>query len=136
MSVKKEYRIDSSDSAKPPVTMDDQPRYTLNMGYKPEEKELVDIIYEDSGEVVNTRTGDQVAVINVTRIYANGDIGESTVGANNPAYQEFLRTGIAMPAKKTGTSQTSRPQSDAVKAALAKLDKKAPAKKAAAKKEV
>lgn len=133
MSVKKEYRIDSSDSARPAATLDSQPHYTLNLGYKPEEHELVDIVYEDSGEVVNTRTGDQVTIINVTRIYANGDIGESTVGANNPAYKEYLRTGIALPAVKTGDKPTSRAQGDAVKAAIAKAAKAAAPKKTAKK---
>lgn len=135
MSVKKEYRIDSSDSARPPVSMDSQPHFNLQMGYKPEEKELVDIVYEDSGQVVDTKTGDQVQVINVTRIYANGDIAESNCGAKNPAYLEYLRTGVALPAKKVGTSTTSREPSDAVKAAMAKASGNKPAPKKTTKKE-
>lgn len=134
MSVKKEYRIDSSDSARPAASMDDQPYQTLQMGYKPEEHALVDIIYDETDEVISTRTGDQVQVVVRTKIFDNGDTAVSAIGANNAEYKEFLRTGVALPAKQIKSkAPTGRDQSDKVKAALEKLNK--PAAKKSTKKE-
>jgi len=125
MSVKKEYRIDSSDSARPAATLDSQPHYVLTNMPEPARRQIADIVYDETDEVINTRTGDQVQVVIRTIIYTNGDTDVCGIGAKHPAYLEYKRTGVAVPEKSTAKNQTDREHSPAVKAALAKLKKTA-----------
>lgn len=125
--LKKEFVIDSSDSAKPPVTLQDEPRYFSDI--KPKKRVLVDIIYEDSGRVAQRRTGGPVKLINRTAVYNDGCLVTTTVGEDSEQYQEFQRTGVAMPSRSNEPTAKVEP-SVAVKAALKKAaaaEKKAPA---------
>lgn len=132
-SLKREFRIDSSDSAKPPVTMQDEPRYFSNIA--PKKRHVIDVIYEDTGEVSKTRTGKPVKIILKTTVYNDGCFTEQTVGEDNEAYKNFLATGQSIPSQNPNPPR-ERPLSDKVKAALSKANKadaaakkKAPAKK-------
>jgi hypothetical protein len=114
--IKKEFVIDSSDSAKPPVTLQDEPRYFSDI--KPKKRVVSDIIYEDTGEVAKTRKGKAVKLILKTSIYDDNTIVTTTVGEENEAYQEFLRTGVAI-AEKRDLSTAVHERSSAVEKALA-----------------
>jgi len=132
--IKKEFRIDSSDSAKPPVTLQDEPRYFSDI--KPKKRIVTDIIYEDTGEVAKTRKGKAVKLILKTSVYDDGVVVQTTVGEENEAYQEYVRTGVAI---KEGVDMSTSVHklSPAVEKALAaaKAKNKPAAKKPAASKE-
>ncbi len=124
--IKKEFLIDSSDSAKPPVTLQDEPRYFSDI--KPKKRILKDIVYEETGEVAKTKVGDPVKLILKTSIYDDGVIVQTTIGEDHEGYQEYLRTGATMP-DQTDETTAEHEASDKVKAAIAKaMGKKAPAK--------
>lgn len=120
--IKKEFRIDSSDAARPPATLDSEPKYYNNI--KPKKRVLVDIVYEDSGEVAQTKRGKPCKLIRKTSIYNDGVTVDTTVGEDNEAYLEFKRTGVAMPSKSNEPTLV-RPRSKAVEAALKKAAKAA-----------
>jgi hypothetical protein len=122
--IKKEFRIDSSDAARPQVTIHDEPRYFSDI--KPKKRVLSDVIYEPTGEVSQTRVGKPVEIILKTSIYDDGVLVQTTVGSDNEGYREFKRTGVAIP-NKSGEDTAVHKKSDAVAAAVEK------AKKAAAK---
>ena len=131
--IKKEFRIDSSDSAKPAVTLQDEPRYFSDI--KPKKRVISDIVYEDTGEIAKTKKGKPVRLILKTSIYDDGTTVTTTVGEENEAYQEFVRTGIAI-AENANMETLVRPRSKAVEAAIKKAaDAKKPASKKAASKE-
>lgn len=117
---KKEFRIDSSDSARPPVTIQDEPRYFSNI--KPKKRHLVDVIYEETGEFTKTKVGEPVQIILKTCVYNDGVITEQTVGDKNEAYQTYLRTGQSIPSVDPNVVR-DRPLSKAVKAAMEKAKK-------------
>ena len=127
--IKKEFRIDSSDVARPQVTIHDEPRYFSDI--KPKKRSLVDIIYEETGEVTQTRVGKPVKIILMTKVFDDGTLVQKTVGSENEAYKEYVRTGVAMP-HTSGEQTTVRPMSEKVLAAKAKA-LKASAPKATAK---
>lgn len=114
--IKKEFRIDSSDSAKPPVTLQDEPRYYSDI--KPKKRVVSDVIYEDTGTVAKTRKGDRCKLILKTTVYDDGTLVTTTVGEDNENYQHFLATGQAIPSQGSRSTAVHE-QSDAVKKALA-----------------
>lgn len=118
--LKKEFRIDSSDSARPQVTLQDEPRYFSNI--KPKKRHLVDVIYEETGEYTKTKVGEPVQIILKTSVYNDGVITEQTVGDKNEAYQTYLRTGQAIPSVDPNVVR-DRPLSKTVKAAMEKAKK-------------
>ncbi len=131
-TIKREFRIDSSDSARPQATLDSEPKYFSNI--QPKKRHIVDVIYEDTGDVERTRVGDPVKIILKTTVYNDGVFTEQTVGEDNEAYQNFLRTGQAIPSRDENPHR-DRPLTPKVKAALEKAkkanaaaEKKAPAK--------
>jgi len=133
--IKKEFRIDSSDSAKPPVTLQDDPRYFSDI--KPKKRVLVDIVYEETGEVAKTRKGKPCALILKSSVYDDGVVVTTTVGEENESYQEFKRTGVAMASQSKMTTAVHAP-SPAVQKVLEaskKAAKAAASKKPAASKE-
>lgn len=127
---KREFVIEADE--KSPVTLQDEPRYFSDI--KPKKRHLVDVIYEETGEVAQTRRGDRCKLILKTSVYNDGTTVDTTVGEQNEGYQTFLRTGVSMPQDSGGQATLVRERSAKVKAALAKAkgaDKKAPAKKEA-----
>lgn len=126
---KREFRIEADE--KSPVTLQDEPKYFSDI--KPKKRHIVDVIYEDSGEVAQTKRGKPCKLILKTTIYNDGVTVDTTVGEENEAYQQFLRTGVSVP-QDASSPTLVRERSSKVKAALAKVQK-APAKKAATKKE-
>lgn len=133
-SRKREFVIEADE--KSPVTLQDEPKYFSDI--KPKKRHIVDIIYEDTGEVAQTRKGDRCKLILKTTIYNDGTTVDTTVGEENEGYQHFLKTGIAIPSQSNEPTLV-RKRSDKVQAALDKAKKtasaKQPAKKAAKPKE-
>ena len=95
--VKKEFVIDSSDSARPPATLQSEPKYFSDI--KPKKRVLSSVVYEDTGETAKTRKGDPVKLILKTSIYDDGVVVATTVGSDNEQYKDYLRTGVAMPSE-------------------------------------
>jgi hypothetical protein len=127
--IKKEFLIDSSDSARPAATLQSETKYFSDI--KPKKRYLTDVIYEETGETAKTRKGAPVKLILKTAVYNDGCLVTTTVGEENEAYQEFKRTGVAMPSQGGEPTIVHEP-SAAVKAAQKKaLAKKKPAAKAA-----
>jgi len=126
--IKKEFVIDSSDSAKPPVTLQDEPRYFSDI--KPKKRVLADIIYEETGEVAKTRKGKAVTLILKSSVYNDGCVVTTTVGEENEAYQEFKRSGVGMPSQSKETTAVRKPSAAVQKAIDAgrKAATKVPAK--------
>lgn len=127
---KREFIIEADE--KSPVTLQDEPRYFSDI--KPKKRHLVDVIYEETGEVAQTRRGDRCKLILKTSVYNDGVTVTTTVGEENEGYQTFLKTGVSMPQDSGGRTTLVHERSDKVKAALAKAKaagKKAPAKKEA-----
>lgn len=124
---KREFRIETDE--KSPVTLQDEPKYFSDI--KPKKRHLVDVIYEETGEVAQTKRGAPVKLIQKTSIYNDGTTVDTTVGEENEGYQTFLKTGIAMPQDSSGQPTLVRGRSKAVEAALKKATAKAPAKKEA-----
>lgn len=123
--VKREFRIDSSDSARPAATLQSEPHYYAQ-GLKPKPRVLVDVIYEDTGEVAKTTKGKPVKLILKTKVFDDGTTIDCTVGEENPEYQEFLRTGSSIPSQSAAPTRQRKPSAQ-VEAAK----KKAAAKKGA-----
>lgn len=128
---KREFVIEADE--KSPVTLQDEPRYFSDI--KPKKRHLVDVIYEETGEVAQTRRGERCKLILKTSVYNDGTTVDTTVGEQNEGYQTFVRTGVSMPQDSGGQATLVRERSAKVKAALAKAngatDKKASAKKEA-----
>ena len=99
---KREFVIDSSDSARPPATLQSEPKYFSDI--KPKKRVLVDIIYEETGDVAKTKKGKAVKLILRTAVYDDGVLVQKTVGEENEEYQEFLRTGVSMPDQSETTT--------------------------------
>lgn len=127
--IKKEFVIETDE--KSPVTLQDEPKYFSDI--KPKKRHIVDVIYEDTGEVAKTRKGKPCKLILKTTVYNDGVTVDTTVGEDNENYQHFLKTGNSIPSSSNEPTLV-RPRSDKVKAALAKAKGDKPAaKKAAAK---
>lgn len=131
---KREFIIEADE--KSPATLQDEPRYFSDI--KPKKRHLVDVIYEETGEVSQTRRGDRCKLILKTSVYNDGVTVSTTVGEENEGYQTFVKTGISLPQSSEGAPTLVRPRSAAVEAALKKAadaekaaQKKAPAKKEA-----
>ena len=121
--VKREYRIDSSDSARPPATLQSEPHYYAQ-GLKPKVRILKEVIYEDTGTVARTTKGEPVKLILKTKVYDDGTTADCVVGEQNVEYQEYLRTGATIREQGAVTTRQRQPSA-----------KVAAAKKAATKKE-
>lgn len=122
MSTKREFRISSEDSARPAPTIADMPPQHSNI--KPKTRHLVDVVYEETDEVIPTKGGEDCRIVIKTSIYDDGTFSSRTVGDKNEAYLEYKRTGIAVPSAPTKEG-TGRKQSKKVAAALAKVNKQA-----------
>jgi hypothetical protein len=120
MSTKREFRISSEDSARPAPTISDVPPQHCTI--KPKERHLVDVVYEETGEVIPTKGGADCEIILKTQVYNDGTYSQRTVGSENEAYKEYKRTGIAVPQTPTKEA-TGRATSKKVQEALKKAAK-------------
>jgi len=116
--VKKEFRIDSTDSARAPATINSEPHYYAQ-GLKPKPRTIVDVTYEETGEIAQTRTGKPVKIILKTTTYNDGVTIDTTVGEENEDYQSYLKTGLAFTNHSTGSTRVRKPKAKPVKAAKA-----------------
>ena len=89
--LKREHRIDSSDSARPAATLEAEPQHYAQ-GLKPKPRVIKDVSYEVlEGQVVPRGKKEPAAalVLKVTT-YDDGTTVDTTVGEDNLEYQQFL----------------------------------------------
>ena len=102
-SLKREHRIDSSDSARPAATLAAEP-FHYAQGLKPKPRVLVEVSYEELDQQVSRGKGKPLAkVVLKTATYDDGTTVDTTVGEDNVDYQDFLmgRTKTTANAKST-----------------------------------
>ena len=108
-SLKREHRIDSSDSARPPATLEAQTQHYAQ-GLKPKPRVIVDTNYEELDSTVPRGKNQPVAqLILKTTTYDDGTTVDTTVGEDNEGYQQFLR-GITAESKQTGATRQHTPK--------------------------
>lgn len=90
-SLKREYRIDSSDAARPAATLDSEP-FHYAQGLKPKPRVIVSTEYEELPETVSRGKGVAPGklILRVTT-YDDGTTIDTTVGEDNVLYQDHLR---------------------------------------------
>lgn len=96
-STKKEFRMSSEGSARPPATINSQPHYD-NTTLKPKQRQVVSVTYSLTDEVVMPEKGTRqkpFKLVWVTKTFDDGVTIDYTVGEDNPDYQEYLKTGVA-----------------------------------------
>jgi hypothetical protein len=114
--VKKEYRIDSSDSARPPATLDSETA-AFAQGLKAKPRVIVDVTYEAlEGQFVSrgkdTNTGRErppAKLILKTTTYDDGMTIDKTVGEDNPDYLDFLQ-GVENSKGSAATTRRHQPK--------------------------
>lgn len=91
-SLKREFRIDSSDAARPAAQLGDEP-YHYAQGLKPKPRIITDVNYEKiEGETVTRGKEKPVAALILkTTTYDDGVTIDTTVGEDNADYQDYLR---------------------------------------------
>lgn len=114
--VKKEFRIDSSDAARPQATLDSETKYYAQ-GLKPKARVIENIVYEETGEVAQTRKGKPVKLILKTTTYDDGVTVDTTVGEENEEYQQYLKSGHANTDRSTQPTRQRKPKAKTRKAA-------------------
>lgn len=119
--VKKEFLIDSSDSARPPATIDSETKYYAQ-GLKPKVRILTDVIYEDTGELAQTRKGKQVKLILKTKVFDDGTTIDTTIGEENEEYQAYLATGQSIPSQSNSPTRKRAPKAKPTRKAAKKED--------------
>jgi len=90
-SMKREHRIDSSDSARPQATLDAEP-YHYAQGLKPKPRVIESVDFEVlEGQVVTRgKKLPPAQLILKTTTYDDGTIIDTTVGEDNEQYQQYL----------------------------------------------
>jgi len=114
--VKKEYRIDSSDSARPSATLDSETA-AFAQGLKAKPRVIVSVDYEhlegqfvSRGKDLNTgREKPPAKLMLKTTTYDDGMSIDKTVGEDNPDYQDYLQ-GIANIKTSGGTTRRHTPK--------------------------
>ena len=102
-SLKREHRIDSSDSARPAATLEAEPQHYAQ-GLKPKPRAIVSVEYEELEEKVSRgKNLPMASVILKTVTYDDGVTVDTTVGEDNAGYQDHLlgRTKTSAAAKST-----------------------------------
>lgn len=118
-SRKREYRIDSSDSARPPATVSDEP-YHYAQGLKPKPRVIVTTEYEELDEKVSRGKNLPMAkLILKTTTYDDGTIVEGTVGEDNVSYKEYL-AGVRPESEGTVSTRRHTPTKKPSKASAKK----------------
>jgi hypothetical protein len=107
-SIKREFRIDSSDSARPPATLQAETMYYAQ-GLKPKVRTIVNETYSPLEKFIPASKGQPASrlILKVTT-YDDGVEVDTTVGENNPGYQDYLR-GITRKAEGTSATRVNRP---------------------------
>jgi len=89
-SQKREFRIDSSDSARPAATLDAEP-FHYAQGLKPKPRVITDVSFEEiEGSVPRGDKKPPAALILKTTTYDDGVQIDTTVGEDNEQYQQYL----------------------------------------------
>lgn len=90
--LKREFRIDSSDAARPAAQLGDEPQHYAQ-GLKPKPRIITDVSYEVIvGETVPRGKNKPVAALILkTTTYDDGVTIDTTVGEDNADYQDYLR---------------------------------------------
>jgi len=92
---KREFRIDSEDSARPKAELESETRY-FAQGLKPKARVVADVAYEELDEwIAATKTSPASRLILRTTTYDDGTQVDTTVGEQNEGYQDHLRGGSA-----------------------------------------
>ena len=110
-SLKREHRIDSSDSARPAATLEAEP-YHYAQGLKPKPRIIKDVAFEELEMTVprgiNPATGKPMApakVILKTVTYDDGVTIDTELGEDNDEYQQYL---LGQSTKSNGSSKSTR----------------------------
>jgi hypothetical protein len=118
--IKREFRIDSSDSARPKATLDAEP-YHYAQGLKPKTRVAVDVSYEELDELVSRGKGKEPArLILRTTTFDDGATIDTTMGADAPEYVDFLQGKINNASATGGTTRQRRPKAKVRKPTKAK----------------
>ena len=109
-SLKREFRIDSSDSARPPATLDSEPA-AYAQGLKPKPRVITDVQYEvlDGESVPRGKNQPFAGLILKTTTYDDGVTVDTTVGEDNEGYQDHLR-GVKRTADSTSATRVHKPK--------------------------
>lgn len=108
--LKREFRIDSSDAARPQAQIGDEP-YAYAQGLKPKPRVILETTYEEcEGEAVPRGKNKPMAkLILKTTTYDDGTTIDTTVGEDNVGYQDFLRGAATIAAGGSGSTRLRRP---------------------------
>ena len=102
-SIKREFRIDSSDAAKPPAQLETEARYYAQ-GLKPKPRVIVDVNYEELDEYTMARKDcPSVRLVLKTTTYDDGVLIDTTVGELNEGYLAHKRGEARKTDGNTGT---------------------------------
>jgi hypothetical protein len=105
--IKREHRIDSSDSARPPATLESETTYYAQ-GLKPKIRVITGVSYQELDETVSRGKNKPVAkLILKTTTYDDGTAVDTTVGEDNILYQQHLQ-GIEREAAGDDTTTRRR----------------------------
>ena len=103
--IKREFRIDSSDSARPAADINSEPHYHAQ-GLKPKPRVIAKTEYSALDAVVSRGKNKPVAkVILRTVTYDDGVTIDTTVGEDNVGYQQFLIDGKSRSEGKSGSTR-------------------------------
>lgn len=104
-SLKREFRIDSSDSARPAATLDSECQHYAQ-GLKPKPRIITDVSYEEiDGTVPRGKKLPPAKLILKTTTYNDGITIDTTVGEDNEGYRNYL-LGISKDADAGGDRTT------------------------------
>ena len=114
-TIKREFRIDSTDSARPQADINSEPTFHAQ-GLKPKPRVIKTVVYEElEGELV-PRGGKDISgrplrpakLILKTTTYDDGTTVDTTVGEDNGDYQDYLN-GIEKNADGGGSTRLRSP---------------------------
>jgi hypothetical protein len=116
--VKREYRIDSSDAARPAATLEAEPRY-FAQGLKPKTRTPVSVVYEElDGEFVERGKHQPPAkLVLKTVTYDDGSTRDCTVGEDNRDYMEYKAGRYNIEKGGSTSTRKRQPKAKAPKAA-------------------
>jgi hypothetical protein len=125
--IKREFRIDSSDSARPKATLDAEP-YHYAQGLKPKTRVAVDVSYEELDELVSRGKGKEPAyeeldelvsrgkgkeparLILRTTTFDDGATIDTTMGADAPEYVDYLQGKVNNASATGGSTRKRKPK--------------------------
>lgn len=124
-SLKREYRIDSSDSARPAATLEAEP-FHYAQGLKPKPRVLKSVEFEvlEGQFVPRGKKQPPAQLVLRTATYDDGTTIDCTVGEDNEEYQQYL----------TGTLNIEQGSDQSTRVHRPTRKPEAPTRKAAAKK--